>query len=111
MIDAQPGDGWIVPTAVVSALTDDPVAADAARCAVEPVWEERADGDPWLRAARFGPADPVLSRASRQCFEAARDALRRGDAPVLIRRAVDDFTERYVLNDRCPADDQLEEGI
>jgi glutamate--cysteine ligase len=63
MIDAQPGDGWIVPTAVVSALTDDPVAADAARCAVEPVWEERADGDPWLRAARFGPADPVLSRA------------------------------------------------
>ena len=28
MIDAQPGDGWIVPAAVVTALTDDDRAAD-----------------------------------------------------------------------------------
>jgi glutamate--cysteine ligase len=109
MIDAQPGDGWIVPAAVVTALTEDAVAADAAMCAAEPVWAAR-DGDPWLRAAKYGPADPVLSRASRKCFEAAGTALDRAGTPAVIRKAVADFTERYVLQDRCPADDQLEEG-
>ncbi len=38
MIDAQPGDGWIVPAAVARALADDERAADAALAAVEPVW-------------------------------------------------------------------------
>jgi ergothioneine biosynthesis glutamate--cysteine ligase EgtA len=110
MIDAQPGDGWIVPAAVVTALADDEKAADAALAAAEPVWAGSADAhDPWLRAARCGPADPLISQASRQCFEAADAALNRSGSPAPIRRAVADFTERYVLKDRCPADDQLEE--
>jgi glutamate--cysteine ligase len=113
MIDAQPGDGWTVPAAVVKALADDERAADAALAAVEPLWEgpgprSGADG-PWLRAARSGPADPCISRASRKCFEAAGAALDRAGAPAPIRQAVADFTERYVLQDRCPADDQTEE--
>ena len=113
MIDAQPGDGWIVPAAVATALTGDERAADAAMAAAEPVWagnEQSPSGarDPWLRAARSGPADPRISRASRQCFEAADAALGRAGAPAPIRRAVADFTERYVLQDRCPANDQLE---
>jgi glutamate--cysteine ligase len=109
MIDAQPGDGWIVPAAVVSALADDERAADAARAAVEPLWEGPGQLEPWLRAARCGPDDPDLSRASKRCFEAAADALGRSGAPAAIRQAVTDFTERYVMKDRCPADDQLEE--
>jgi glutamate--cysteine ligase len=118
MIDAQPGAGWIVPAAVVTALADDERAADAAMAAAEPVWagneqSPRPAGneqsqDPWLRAARSGPADPRISRASRQCFEAADAALGRAGAPTPIRQAVADFTERYVLQDRCPADDQLD---
>jgi ergothioneine biosynthesis glutamate--cysteine ligase EgtA len=120
MIDAQLGDGWIVPAAVVMALTSDARAAEAAMAAVEPVWAQFRDagdngaGDhlgsmgPWLRAARFGPADPTISRASKQCFEAAGAALSRSGAPAPIRQAVADFTERYVVKDRCPADDQLE---
>jgi len=83
--------------------------------AVEPVWAQYRDaGDvmgsrgPWLRAARCGPADMTISRASKQCFEAAGAALSRSGAPDPIRRAVADFTERYVLKDRCPADDQLD---
>jgi glutamate--cysteine ligase len=109
MIDAQPGDGWIVPAAVVSALAEDGQAADAAMAAAEPVWDGAADEqDPWLRAARCGPADPGIGRAARQCFEAADAALGRSGAPTAVRQAVADFTERYVLNDRCPADDQLE---
>ncbi len=115
MIDAQRGDGWVVTAAVVAALAGDARAADAAMAAVEPLWEQSPDGPdpmgsmgPWLRAARCGPADPGLSQAARQCFEAANAALSRSGAPAPIRQAVAGFTERYVLKDRCPADDQLE---
>jgi len=108
MIDAQPGDGWVVPVAVVSALLSDGRAAVAAMAAAERLRE--GDGtDPWLRAARLGPADPWIARASRECFAAARDALVRQDTPAAILAAVDDFIERYVSKDRCPADDLLEE--
>jgi glutamate--cysteine ligase len=99
-----------VPAAVATALADDERAADAAMAAAEPVWDSRADArDPWLRAARTGPGDPLIGRASRQCFEAADAALGRSGAPAEIRQAVAEFTERYVLNGRCPADDHLEE--
>jgi glutamate--cysteine ligase len=94
---------------VVTALADDDQAADAALAAAEPVWDGPPDaGDPWLRAARHGPADPQISQASKRCFEAAGAALGRLGVPAAIRRAVADFTERYVQKDRCPADDQLE---
>jgi ergothioneine biosynthesis glutamate--cysteine ligase EgtA len=102
MIDAQPGDGWVVPLAVATALLHDPVAADLALAATEPLAEA---GDPWLRAAWLGPADPAVARASRACFAAARDALDRMGAPKGITAAVDDFIETYVTRDRCPADD------
>ncbi len=125
MIDAQPGDGWIVPVSVVAALTDDPVAAAAAMAAAEPVWREngglrdpgpvqrqraagRDEKTPWLRAARLGLADPVLARAAQQCFDAAAASLARADAPVAARTAVADFAERYVQRGRCPADDILD---
>ena len=160
MIDAQCGDGWIVPAAVAWALLEDPCAADTAMAAAEPLWAHAGDvgagttpqpglfglfgqfgrersrndgrpgaastgagssghnghragnrapgGNPWLRAARDGPADPVLARASQQCFEAADAALDRAGMPAEIRRPVAEFAERYVLRSRCPADDQLE---
>src|SRR5204863_2997689 len=107
------------PTAVAAALLDDPKAADAAMAAAEPLWHpagpgpvryRRPDADPWLRAARHGPADPALGRASRACFEAAAGALDRAGAPAWVRRAVAGFAERYVLGGRCPADDRLEEA-
>jgi glutamate--cysteine ligase len=126
-IDAQAGDGWIVPAAVVSALADDPVAAQIAMAAAEPVWavpaREGRDGlgwdgprdgsgppGPWLRAARLGLADPVLARAARDCFAAAAAALGRAGAPAGVRRRVADFADDYVLRGRCPADDTLEEN-
>ena len=111
MIDAQPGDGWIVPLAVSTALLSDAKAGDAALAAVEPLWDGRPPGDegPWLRAARLGPADPAVSRASGACFAAAREALDRMTAPAAITGAVDSFIDQYVTKDRCPADDLLEE--
>ena len=111
MIDAQRADGWIVPLAVSSALLSDAKAGDAALAAVEPLWDGRSPGDegPWVRAARLGPADPAISRASRECFAAAREALDRMTAPAAITEAVDSFIDQYVTKDRCPADDLLEE--
>ncbi len=107
MIDAQRGGGWVVPTAVAWALVSDPQAADAALAAAEPLWDGR--GDPWLRAARYGPADEAVARAVRACFEAADAGLRRAAAPAPLLRSVTDFAERYVERGRCPADDLLEE--
>ncbi len=117
MIDAQPGDdGWIVPAAVTWALFEDPKAAEEAMAATEPLTagnghhrhNSTSDGNPWLRAARSGLADPAIAQASQQCFEAANAALARADAPADVRASVAEFTERYVLRRRCPADDQLE---
>jgi glutamate--cysteine ligase len=121
MIDAQPADGWVVPAAVVSALVEDPKAAEAALAATEPLWEQASlatvrnstsatDADPWLRAAKHGPSDSGIGRASLACFEAANAALGRSGAPEPIRHAVAAFTERYVLRGRCPADDRLKES-
>src|SRR5579859_6175129 len=57
MIDAQRGDGWVVPLAVTAALLSDAAAGEAAFAALAPLWAGRpADGDaaiePWVRAAR-----------------------------------------------------------
>lgn len=114
VIDAQPGDGWIVPAAVVAALLDDPVAAQAAMAAAERVWASAGAGaageTPWLRAARCGPADAALGLAGEQCFAAADTALGRLGAPAPVRHAVAAFAERYVTRRRCPADDELDQA-
>jgi glutamate--cysteine ligase len=129
MIDAQPGDGWIVPLAVSSALLSDAPAGEAARAAVAPLWDGQPPGwpapvaagaeaggagpdgeGPWGRAARCGPADPAIAQASRECFAVAREALDRMAAPAEITASVDAFIEEYVSKDRCPADDLLEEA-
>ncbi len=99
VIDAQPGDGWVVPAALVTALLDDPVAAQAAMVAVQPLWqgtphEPRGSGPgqinghgrplvngPWLRAARRALDDPQLARASQECFAVADTALGRPVPP------------------------------
>jgi glutamate--cysteine ligase len=104
MIDAQPGDGWIVPLAVTTALFGDETASRVAMAATQPL-----EGNPWENAARCGPGDPALARAARECFAAAIDALDRAGTPVAIRDAVGEFHQRYVRQDRCPADDLLKE--
>jgi ergothioneine biosynthesis glutamate--cysteine ligase EgtA len=112
VIDAQPGDGWVVPTAVTSALLGDAGAAEEAMAAAERLLPDRPGEPwltPWLTAARHGPADSSLAQASRECFGAARTALARHNTPAPILAAVDAFIERYVSKDRCPADDLLEE--
>lgn len=113
MIDAQTGDDWVVPVALIAALLDHPAAADAAMAAAEPVWHrpggQDGQGDVWLRAARLGPADPALARAGKECFAAAAAALAAAPAAAAARDLIDSFAERYVDRGRCPADDTLED--
>jgi glutamate--cysteine ligase len=125
-IDAQPGDGWIVPLAVTAALLDDPLAAEQAMTAAEVLWHRPGPaglapgpggpahgwqpGSPWWLAARHGPAHPALAAASRRCFAAADAALVRAGAPPATRQAVAAFAERYVSRDRCPADELLDQA-
>ncbi len=117
MIDAQQGDAWMVPVALVAALADDPAAAQAAMAATERVWHQprsaerawRPDDGPWLRAARLGPADQALACASKECFAAADAALAKSRTAALARELVAAFADRYVDRGRCPADDTLED--
>jgi iron(II)-dependent oxidoreductase len=101
MIDAQPDDGWPVAAAVVTALLDDPLAADLARAATAPV------ADRWPQAARQALTDRPLALAARTCFAAALDALARLGAAALVP-TVAAYADRYVARGRCPADDLLD---
>jgi len=109
MIDQQPGDGWVVPVAVVTALLDDPQGAEAAAAATEPLRSPLRRHRDWLGAAREGLADPALGAAALACFTAAGEVLRRQGAPTPIRDAVAEFTDRYVARGSCPAEDRREQ--
>lgn len=105
VIDAQEGPGWEVATAVVTALMDDPQAAEAADVACA-VLGGRA-GIAGL-AARDGLANPMLAAAARSCAEAALAALPRLGADRATIDRVGGFLERYTLRGRSPADERLE---
>lgn len=102
MIDAVPRRYWPVVLAVATALLDDPVAADAAAAATEPV------ACRWREAARDALADPALARCVRALFEAALDALPRLGATGELPRLVSEYADRYVIRSRCPADDWVD---
>ncbi|WP_083976087.1 ergothioneine biosynthesis glutamate--cysteine ligase EgtA [Kitasatospora azatica] len=112
MIDAQPGDGWVVPAALTAALFADRRAADAALAALEPLasalTEPGPRGPAWTRAAARGVDDPVLRRAALGCFAAAEGGLDRLGVDGQLRTAVTEFAERYTARGRCPADDLLD---
>lgn len=104
-IDAQEGPGWEVATAVVTALMDDPQAAEAADVACA-VLDRRAGISE--AAARDGLADPVLAAAARVCAEAAQSALPRLGVDRATLARVDGFLEKYTRRGRSPADERLE---
>jgi len=108
MIDAQPGDGWVVPLAVATALLDDAHAAGRAAEALEPLWRRPSAETPWWRAAKHGLDDPELAAAALGCFTAALEALPRLGAGPAATAAVEEFTAAYVERGRCPADDALD---
>jgi glutamate--cysteine ligase len=102
-IDALPDHLWPVAVAVVTALVDDPRAAEVARDATAGL-----DGHSH-RAARDGLHDPVLRRAAERCFDAALLALPGLGVGTPLLDAVDDYADRYVTAGRNPGDDLLDD--
>ena len=100
--DTQPGDGWRLPIALAATLLDEPRAAEQAETATAHLPSEPGL---WERAARDALTDPVLAAAARDCFLSAYAALARQGASRSLRDALADYTERYVLRARTPADD------
>ncbi|MGK5685071.1 glutamate-cysteine ligase family protein [Actinoplanes sp. URMC 104] len=103
--DRQPGAGWRVVVAVTAALLDDPRAAAVAEQITAPL---AAEPRLWERAARDALTDPVLAAAARACFVEAYGVLARHGVTRDLRDAVAEFTDRYVMRGRCPADDLLD---
>lgn len=96
-LDAQRGEGWVVPAALAWALTATQRSRDRADAAAEPV------AGRWADAARLGLADRELSRAARALVDVALDGL--AGQPAHLAARVSRFAERYTLRGRCPADD------
>jgi glutamate--cysteine ligase len=102
-IDALPDHLWPVAVAVVTALVEDPRAADLARDTTEGL-----DGHAH-RAARDGLHDRVLRQAAERCFDAALVALPRLGVGSALLETVDDYADRYVAAGRNPGDDLLDD--
>lgn len=100
-VDAQPGEQWALPTAVLVALLSDPGVTEQALAASEPA------SDRWIGAARHGLGDPVLAAAAARVFTLACGALRALDAPAALLAELEAVTEHRVLRGRCPADGPL----
>ena len=95
-LDAAPDPWWPALAAVTTTLLDDPVAADAAAAACEPV------AGRWSDAARLGLADPALHAAARGCLAATLDR-----SPTALRAEVEALAA-LVDAGRSPADDVLD---
>ncbi|MPZ84822.1 MAG: ergothioneine biosynthesis glutamate--cysteine ligase EgtA [Actinophytocola sp.] len=68
-LDAQCGDGWVTPVALLAALLSSPRTVDAVLDACLPV------GDRWLPAARDGLADRALATAAGAMLDLGARAL------------------------------------
>ncbi len=68
-LDAQRGDGWVTPVALLAALMSNPRTVDAVLDACVPV------GDRWLPAARDGLADRALATAAATVLDLGARAL------------------------------------
>jgi glutamate--cysteine ligase len=92
-LDSVPDAVWPAVVFTLVALLDDPVAADIAAEAVEPVATE------WDTAARVGLNDRRLHVAANRCVAVAADR-----APAGLTDAMQRLVEA-VEQGRCPADD------
>ena len=95
-LDAVPARWWPALAAVTTVLLDDPVAADRAAQACEPV------AGRWTTAAREGLRDPGLAGAALRCLEAAAAA-----SPPALKGDVEAYAAMVAAR-RTPGDDLLD---
>ena len=102
-LDSLPADIWPAVVFTIVTLLDDPIAADLAAEAVEPVATH------WDTAARIGLDDPRIFTAANRCVAIAAERAPAGLSDGMQRLAA------AVEQGRCPADDfsdrVIESGI
>jgi len=101
-VDAQPGDWWAVPVAVLWALAADPSAGERATTACAGQWGR------WSDAARCGLRDDGLAAAALGVLDAAADTLAAAPATAGCARLVRAYRDHWTARRRCPADDRLD---
>ncbi len=92
-LDSVPDAMWPAVVFTLATLLDDPVAADIAEEATEPV------ATAWDRAAQQGLGDRRLHEAANRCVQAAAER-----APAELEESMQQLV-RSVEQGRCPADD------
>lgn len=97
-VDAQPGQRWALPAAVLAAVLADPATTERAREVCEPA------AGRWVSAARNGLDDRVLQRAAVGVFELALTVLPRLHPPAWVAAELAVTLERGVRRGLCPAD-------
>lgn len=103
MLDALHDDAWPVAVAVLVALLTDPEAASVASHATA------ASSTQWKDAARVGLDHPALAASASACMAATLEALSRLGAPAGLIDLVARYSDQYVEQGRCPADDRLDD--
>jgi len=95
-LDAQPGDEWIAPLALLAALFAGPQS-------VRQVLECSADGaDRWLQATEQGLADPVLRAIAAQLLDIAGPGLDGLGLSPAVRAEVDRVLQRRLCEGISP---------
>ena len=92
-LDSVPDAVWPAVVFTLVTLLDDPVAADVAAEATEPV------ATAWDRAAQIGLGDRRLREAANRCVQTAAER-----APAELEESMQRLV-RSVEQGRCPADD------
>ena len=98
-LDSVPDAVWPAVVFTLATLLDDPVAADIATEATEPV------ATAWDRAARVGLGDRRLYAAANRCVQIAADR-----APAELQESIQQLV-RTVEQGRCPADDFSDRAV
>ncbi|GAA1722322.1 ergothioneine biosynthesis glutamate--cysteine ligase EgtA [Kribbella yunnanensis] len=81
-LDTQPGDGWIAPTLLISALMSDPARIDQVLAAAEP------GAGRWFPAAREGLNDKPVAQAAAEVVDLGIGLLDRTGVTPELRTAV-----------------------
>jgi glutamate--cysteine ligase len=90
-LDAQPGSGWVTPTALLAALMSDRGTVDAVLAACLPV------GDRWLPAARDGLADEQVAAAAAAVLALGADVVPRMGLPADLAAAILADLDRLIV--------------
>ena len=98
-LDSVPDAVWPAVVFTLATLLDDPVAADIAAEATEPV------ATAWDRAARVGLGDRRPTPAANRCVQTAADR-----APAVLEESMQQLV-RSVEQGRCPADDFSDRAV